>query len=135
MFPSLAHIHPPRSQRALGKRKISFLFGDYVRFPPAYFRPVYSAVARKLLKRLRRSGLLAPECQVYLPYLNVYDGVEDVFEGIMADKSLTPTLVSEKENPLYQATRTLFDEEHLHKCEGLMRDAPFLRLTIKSTEK
>jgi len=92
-------------------------------------------VARKLLQRLRHRKLLAPECQVYLPYLNVYDGVENVFEGIMADMRLVPTLVSEKENPLYQATRTLFDEEHLHKCEGLMRDTPFLRLTIMSTEK
>lgn len=134
-FPPSHTSNPPHTQRALGKRKISFLFGDYVRFPPAYFRPAYSAVARTLLKRLRRSGLLAPECRVYPPYLNVYDGVEDVFEGIMADKSLAPTLVSEKENPLYQATRTLFDEDHVHKCEGLMRDAPFLRLTIKSTEK
>ena len=117
------------------KRKISFIFGDYIRFPTAYFRPVYSAVAKKLLVDLRASGLLAPECQVYLPFLNLYDGIDNVFGGIMADKTLAPTLVREGENPLYRATKTMFEEDHVHKCEGLMRESPFLRLTIKSTKK
>lgn len=117
------------------KRKISYILGDYIRFPTTYFRFAYSAVAKNLVPALRVSGLLAPECQVYLPFLNVYDGVENVFEGIMADKSLAPTLVSEQENPLYQATKTLFDEDHVHKCEGLRPGTSFLRLTIKSTEK
>ena len=87
-------------------------------------------MAKHLLVALRHSGLLAPECQVYLPYLKQHDGVENVFEGLMADRTLDPMLVSEKENPLYRATRTLFDEEHLHKCEGLNPGKPFLRLTL-----
>lgn len=122
-------------------------------------------MAKHLLVALRHSGLLAPECRVYLPYLKQHDGVENVFEGLMADRSLDPVLVSERENPLYRATRlvlgswflflrlphtyfrltptqslslsfslsyarTLFDEEHLHKCEGLNPGKPFLRLTL-----
>lgn len=87
-------------------------------------------MAKHLLVALRRSGLLSANCQVYLPYLKQHEGVENVFEGLMADRTLFPTLVSERENPLYRATRTLFDEEHLHKCGGLMPGTPFLRLTL-----
>ena len=128
-LPTLPTLLPPK-QRALRGRKISFIFGDYIRFPPQYARKAYRAVAKHLLVALRRSGLLAPNCQVYLPYLKQHEGVENVFEGLMADRSLDPVLVSEQENPLYLATRTLFDEEHLHKCEGLMPQTPFLRLTL-----
>lgn len=111
-------------------RKISFICGDYIRFPPQYLRRAYRAVAKHLLVALRHSGLLAPQCHVYLPYLKQHNGMENVFEGVMADKTMAPLLVSEHDNPLYRATRTLFDEEHLHKCEGLMPGTPFLRLTL-----
>lgn len=111
-------------------RKIGFICGDYIRFPSEYLRKAYHAVAENLLMALRPSGLLAPECQVYVPYPKQVDGVDDVYERVLADKSLAPVLVSEHENPLYRATAALFDEEHLHMCGGLMSGTPFLRLTI-----
>lgn len=102
--------------RAMRGRKISFIFGDYFRFPPQYARRAYRAVAKHLLVALQRSGMLSPYCQVYLLYLKQHEGVENVFEGLTTDRTLDPTLVSERENPLYRATRTLFNEERLHKC-------------------
>ena len=56
--------------------------------------------------------------------------MENVYETLEENESLQARLISEQENPLYVATRTLFQEEHLHKTEGLMPKTPFLRLVL-----
>lgn len=87
-----------------------------------------------LFPALLRSGLLAPDCQVYMPYprrqvgvRNIYQQVEDAF---IPGRPGAPRLVAPRENPLYRATKKLFKEEHMHKTEGLTPGTPFIHFEL-----
>ena len=118
-------------QDALNGRKISLICGDYFRFPPQYLRGPYRSVVRILLPALLRSGLLAPKCEVYMPYPRRNEGVENVYEPVEACLPQA-ALVSPRANPLYDASCTLFGP-HMDKTEGLQHDRPFLHFTLGNT--
>jgi hypothetical protein len=92
-----------------------------------------------LIPALLRSGLLADDCQVYLPYLRQHKDVRNIYEemerAFHPGRAGSPGLVRPNDNPLYRATRRLFKEEHMHKTEGLAQDTPFLRCALGSSVK
>ena len=122
------HTHTtPTTQEILQGRQIRYILGDYIRFAPDYLRHVYRPVAKTLIPDLERSGLLALDCQCFMPYPKLNDGVENIYECIES-KHDDCELVQPLENPLYQATDEYEDfVPHIGKTEGLTDGSPFLR--------
>lgn len=103
---------------------------DWNRMPLEYAREAYDPAIR-MIESMRKDGMLAQDCEVYLPVLRDqkpgpgirYYASHPPFEG-----GWTVETIGVDENPLWQATTRLWPGYKLSHFPSLNQKTPFMRI-------